>query len=390
MSHSSISLKVKAAEFKEEKADDQTLLKMASSPDEQVVLSALEKLGDKVKTLVDEDGNSFLHLLAQHGNLETIQLVLQRLGETTFLLCKKSNNHNKTPLLIANDRKPFPAEIINILLPYTLDYTIKCLNQKLSVHAILKNYPEAEKNSQLKNNLSIACRAINLAKNDVVRSDSHPETNFVSVEEKTVRLNAIIKLREVLKKTATFAESRKIIKKFAIANCEECAFLTMAHLLDIKKNKNIRLELMTLGRDDHAFVVIDRAVDSDIDKFETWGPNAVIVDAWSGEVFTAIEIHKKLMGYYSLVFHDKMEYSYNFLRAFNPEFHRLNSQVDICATPHLNSSNFCLDATVKESSSCGCFSIFSKCFSNKREIEKMKKIISRDEVIEMSEFKVRN
>lgn len=82
-------------------------------------------------------------------------------------------------------------------------------------------------------------------------------------------------------------EVKKAIQ-FGIGNCGELANLTYALLLEIK-NKLIRkfkipIELMYCKDGDHAFVVVNRKPNSNVEDLSTWGSKAILVDTWDEDI----------------------------------------------------------------------------------------------------------
>lgn len=86
----------------------------------------------------------------------------------------------------------------------------------------------------------------------------------------------------------------KMAKQFSVGNCVEYAQLVVNYL----RKMDVGLaELFEIKQGDHVFVVIGRAEDSDPTKPETWGPDAVVCDAWSNKVYPATDIMQHLMCY---------------------------------------------------------------------------------------------
>lgn len=147
----------------------------------------------------------------------------------------------------------------------------------------------------------------------------------------------------------------------------------MAYLIEMKKDRDVRLEQISFEEknDDHVFVVMDRVEGSDINNPDTWGDNAVIVDAWSGLAFPAStrEVSNKLTGHYNIMYGGQYEYLYNFVRSYNRDYHRLTSQFSIVCTPTLISANCDFSTTPPTPvapSSASCWSRLFSCCTKKK------------------------
>lgn len=84
--------------------------------------------------------------------------------------------------------------------------------------------------------------------------------------------------------------SKKSIQ-FGVGNCGEHANLIYSLLLEYKskmlKHQQVRIENMACSRGDHAFVVVNRRKKSTVADLSTWGPEALIIDAWDGDIMYA-------------------------------------------------------------------------------------------------------
>ena len=358
---------------------DAELLACASSPHKHIVINALSRLGDRVRTAVDDNGDSFLHLAVLNNTPGMIGVIVSHLEEkgskNASILCKTVNYEGETPLLIEAKRGGGErVDVVNLLLPASLDCSIKPLTAKLNPEDVIRSYPDAQTNPILANNLRMACHAINAARKDARHSSTHPESNSATPEEKEKRHKAIDKLRTSLDGVNNYHVRREKIKSKSTANCEEYSDLCIAHLIEMKKDRNVRLEQVTFEEknDDHMFVVMDRAEGSDINDPSTWGDNAVIVDAWSGLAFPASirEVSSKLTGHYNIMYGGEYAHLYNFVRLYNRDYHRLTSQFSFMCTPAFTTAN-CDFSTIpptpvpRSSASCFC-RLFSCCAKKKK------------------------
>ena len=74
------------------------------------------------------------------------------------------------------------------------------------------------------------------------------------------------------------------VKQFSVGNCGEYASLVMNHL---RKQAITQAEYFYIIDGDHAFVVIGRQENSNPEDPDTWGPDAVICDAWLDQIYPA-------------------------------------------------------------------------------------------------------
>ena len=76
-------------------------------------------------------------------------------------------------------------------------------------------------------------------------------------------------------------------------NCGEQAAIAFVFLVDRRVTP---IDYMERTNADHAFVVIDRKVGSDVKDISTWGDTAVVCDPWDEKVYAASEIPSKMYG----------------------------------------------------------------------------------------------
>lgn len=84
------------------------------------------------------------------------------------------------------------------------------------------------------------------------------------------------------------------IQRHEVGNCKEYAYLAVNYL---KKQGVKRAEVVYISGDDHVFAVIDRAEGSDINKPDTWGPDAYVCDPWSDNVYSASKFYDNVACY---------------------------------------------------------------------------------------------
>jgi len=122
----------------------------------------------------------------------------------------------------------------------------------------------------------------------------------------------------------------RLVKNFSVGNCGEYAALALNYL---RKQDVKRAEAFSISNGNHCFVVIDRAMDSDPEKPETWGTDAIVCDPWSNKIYPATEITQTLQCYRGIRVNSgefSMEYSIqNTTYPFDPTIHTLKPDFSI-------------------------------------------------------------
>lgn len=83
----------------------------------------------------------------------------------------------------------------------------------------------------------------------------------------------------------------KIARTFESGNCGERAAYAAIRAAERGAHP---VEIFSMQRADHGFCVVGRAPGSRCDSAETWGPDAVVIDPWAGEVYPAREMPQNL------------------------------------------------------------------------------------------------
>ncbi|CAC9436407.1 hypothetical protein [uncultured Gammaproteobacteria bacterium] len=71
---------------------------------------------------------------------------------------------------------------------------------------------------------------------------------------------------------------------YKVANCKECALIMLSELR--KNYPDMTVEYLSIIQSDHAFNLINRDQRTSIFEPEKWNENALVVDAWTGSVYT--------------------------------------------------------------------------------------------------------
>jgi len=116
------------------------------------------------------------------------------------------------------------------------------------------------------------------------------------------------------------------VEKEQVGDCPEYAMLALKKLQTAFPNMAgeifaIENKKGDVDRDAHEFVVIGRDPNSDPNDFTSWGNDAVICDAWAGNVYTVAHILIYLKGCHS--WRDAHDKQINSLVKFDPEKHKL-------------------------------------------------------------------
>ncbi|VVM27430.1 hypothetical protein BSPWISOXPB_10402 [uncultured Gammaproteobacteria bacterium] len=75
-----------------------------------------------------------------------------------------------------------------------------------------------------------------------------------------------------------------VFHKYKVANCRECAFVMLSELKE--KYPDMTVEYLSINQSDHVFNLINRDPLTSIFEPEKWNKNCLVVDAWSGSVYT--------------------------------------------------------------------------------------------------------
>lgn len=274
---------------------------------------------------------SNLHKAAATGTLLELKQTVISLGPDASLYAKQYMTDSKNPegklpiqLMLQNaNYYKTKNDFHKILEPLTLDQTIPPLNQQLDEKELKQKYPKA--NKILMSHLSSAYSAINEVRKTILQSETHPDTNLLDQTTRTDISEILKEMRSKRKKKllscANEEEKIPIIADFAskyeVGNCQEYAY-SAAEKLKNKVLPNTLVEIFQYVNGDHVFVVIGRDPKSNPSDYTSWGPHAVICDAWGGNAFPAKDAPSQLKCYFNYTLKDK-----NVVLPFDPNFHQL-------------------------------------------------------------------
>tara|TARA_R110000868_G_scaffold306686_1_gene567912 strand:- start:901 stop:1890 length:990 start_codon:yes stop_codon:yes gene_type:complete len=191
-------------------------------------------------------------------------------------------------------------------------YSAPSVRKHLDINKVTAPY-SASSNETLHKNLSIATEIVNAITDMNILTCTHPNMNGASLYEYqslagritrartalTEHYDAVIQYSESDSKQTNYHVSKiaNAIKKDPQGNCLEYSFVALDLLHE--QSPFINAELYTITHGDHLFMVIDRDRASCTDDYQTWGNNAVVVDAWSNAVFSANDIPQHLTAHES-------------------------------------------------------------------------------------------
>lgn len=277
-------------------------------------LAALDKnqLALMIKS-ANHNGCNLLHHAAARDNYQIFTAVLKLMSNQVDFLSKKINYHGKLPLNMVPQRTSFlkqdQQKIRDDLVNVTKEKNVKPLTESIHFEDILKSYPLSDiHNKELLRNLNYGCIAASHVRKMIQASSTHPACNALSNTEYEQIVELMRDTRSQIKNqnyfvnfshddhfANYFSSVKKICEKNKIANCHEMSEITAYALTKMGVNQNI--EVLHILKGDHVFVVIGRDPNSNLNDFTHWGPNAAIVDAWSGDVYPATQLENKLKSF---------------------------------------------------------------------------------------------
>ena len=319
----------------------QTRKILSLNKDIQKQLEQASHFCDKKSLLMDQKGNTALHLaITRCAGNEGIQSLNNFIKNTSVedlaKMVRTVNNNGLLPMnllaalveegeLSADDSK----EILKKLLPHASGFQIKNISSPVEMKCVLASYP-AKPNSELHKNLVTACLIANETRKLITKSSSHPEVNDNSLHSELVEQIASMrdKRNHILEKLQLDIHSKrqdaylkifvKFIKLFGnIGNCLEYSHVALYLLTQLAPTASGTLVRFTNDSNaDHWFMVIGH------------GKNAVICDAWSGEVYPISAMSEKLKAFTVIYSQNK---AYNCLLEFNPSYHQLKAEYSVNA-----------------------------------------------------------
>lgn len=295
---------------------------------------AEEEFNELLKTTTCR-GNNSLHLAAQYNTYEGIVELLTIMGEEILPLTTQSNHSGNPPIRLLNQNKTLANKdqeefdkLASMMFTLTRSKPTSELTQLIDPNALFSERYSHIQNERFKYNFKMAVDVINETRGVIKKSSSHHAVNLPYSKTKQDEMKevtaAIISMRRraLFSSLFSFRDTSEIIADYAqqreVANCGELATIVYVSLK--RKRFNSSCEVIHITNGDHVFNVIDRIPGSDINDPSTWGENALIADAWSGDVYMASELPLRLKAYHFVDYKKKEQF---YIAPFNPYFHKL-------------------------------------------------------------------
>jgi hypothetical protein len=143
----------------------------------------------------------------------------------------------------------------------------------------------------LSDNLRFATEAVNHTAARLTTGRGNTWEDNLRITQPGTAAICVMTMRMMAPDTETISQIAQRAERFHCGNCGEQAAVAMMFL----HRRGVRpLDYMQLTNGDHAFVVIDRAANSDVNDPSTWGATAVICDAWSKIAYPATQINNNM------------------------------------------------------------------------------------------------
>jgi hypothetical protein len=321
------------------------LRKRCSAEIIKIMLDSAQLLGlDQLAAFqryTDKNGYNILHTAAMHSTAAILQTIVDSLGSEARNEALKQNLRCSLPIESLRYNKNLDVKKTRkILKALSLDKDMKDLATPIVFSDLIANPKLQYADRGLLENLHYGCIAANYVRRKFKRSFTHPTINKLGKSElaqleKDSNFNRT-KFAILTKQRAQFNQTKdeKIIARIklnqdCIEHCAEgrCGEYADA-VLNVLRQMSVptRFEIFEIKNGDHVFVVLGRIRDkNNVNTPSQWGPTAVVIDAWSGEVFPASEIEAKLRDF---KFYESAKHvcrgSITF--PYNPKFHELKVQ----------------------------------------------------------------
>jgi hypothetical protein len=275
---------------------------------------------------VDDEGNTPLHrVIINFSELEIRLLLIRTKRKAVCKMARSVNNKGELPLdlVIRMPDSNLKETIISLLWPFTVDSPLKKLSELIDSKTVIERYNFSPSSTIVKN-LQIACAVVNEIRSKITASSSHPDMNTWSEEEKhtlvckinQMRISEVNGFRILLSKLLgivfdtsyiLYEEMAKKPLQYGIGNCWELTIVALYYLSNI--DKNLFAHAYSIKNGDHAFVIIGEA------------ENAVVCDAWAGEVYPAYEIFSKMGDHKK---YTRFSSAFQVITTYNPKFHSID------------------------------------------------------------------
>lgn len=188
--------------------------------------------------------------------------------------------------------------------------------------------------------MNIVIDVANQVRSKIARSYTHPQANTYDFTQHTYVEFAIRKVRHDISLSLEYFSAQNVYEfttTASLGNCNE--FADCVYYLLSKIETPIQAEVIEYSNGDHVFVVVDRNSKGDIKHPETWGDNAIVCDAWMGEVYPAVEMPYKLKNFSRYRQSSDLR-MINVLSSYNPRFHQCIENRAPILTAGISSNQF--------------------------------------------------
>lgn len=277
--------------------------------------------------------DTLLHLATEFGNYSIVQYLKLTLSSQTVEMSGILNKRGKLPLHLIEENTTASEHqsLERILLRISRDYRYKRISDSIKITA------ESKENKSLEANLKLVCEAVNKAHNRIKTLINHPHYNSCTQNEKNLIQRSCEKQQKELKSYISMLDDETeqnrreylaiiaaIIEKNKIATSSEMNYLTANYLVNNKEAQQTVIEYITIKNSDQIYIVIGRKQDSHTEDPKSYGEDAVICDAQTGEVFPATEFYSKKI--VSIQYQSNTN-NYYFLAYPHPEVHTINKNI---------------------------------------------------------------
>lgn len=258
-------------------------------------------------------------------------LVVNDAGQTPLqLLIDESLDTKNTRLTIEKHNAMF-IKLFRLMNRKTYTPII----EPLSLQAVFDNASTTKRlNEQLQRNLLLGTYITNLARSKITDSCTHPQFNDYSVQKQRDTTYKLTTIRDKMifarKLDVDPVEFRnEIAINNGIGNCMEFSIFAFAEMRRLQFG--IRSEIIYIKNGNHVFLVLDRHKDSELQNPATWGYNAVICDAWAGQVYPAEDLLQHFATLSSYIIHEESK-QINSITSFNARFHQIAVEIELPAS----------------------------------------------------------
>lgn len=279
-----------------------------------------------------------LHIAAGYSDYDGYDAIRKALGTEIFKASLRPTRHGNYAINFLDNHQN-PDQRVRDDLEKNLTYFSAIPNHQspLDLSLIRDTYIG---NNTLYNNLTYGFIAASAARRIITQSPTHPSANNLKIDEYDELVRRCISLRTIYDNKNNQIQNHdpaqdtqlklanivQTVKNEKVGGCSEYSYLVIDALLNIGiKFQNIELYKITNG--DHVFVVLDRQANSDMNDYLTWGNSAIVIDAWSGDVYPANKIPKKLSAF--LCYKMKDARRLNVVVPFDRSYHQLAVKEDL-------------------------------------------------------------